>query len=144
MENLKLGDKTMTGVGAQLNISLTDKSGSPLSGSVTESNKEGGMQNPGSVTLTNGAFKDYVGKFGDASKMPGTVADLKDYVTTNPITVTSTQTLNISAGKASYQASWTRTLSNVDANGKLNTTFNSHGMNFTIKWTDPVIKAISP
>ncbi|MGA7683832.1 MAG: RHS repeat-associated core domain-containing protein, partial [Terriglobales bacterium] len=144
MENLKLGDKTMTGVGAQLNISLTDKNGSPLSGSVTESNKEGGMQNPGSVTLTNGAFKDYVGKFGDASKMPGTVADLKDYVTTNPITVTSTQTLNIRAGKASYQATWTRTLSNVGANGKLNTTFNSHGMNFTIKWTDPVIKAISP
>jgi hypothetical protein len=57
MENLKLGDKTMTGVGAQLEMTLTDKGGNPISGSVTESNKEGGMQNPGAVTLTNGSFQ---------------------------------------------------------------------------------------
>ena len=143
-QNLKLGDKTVTGVGAQLEIVLTDQSGNPLSGSVTESNQQGGIQNPNAVPLTQGYFKDWVGKFGDASTMPGTVADLKAFVTTNPITVTSTQTLTISSGKSSYQAIWTRTLSNVDANGKLKTTFNSHGMNFTIKWTAPVIRQISP
>jgi RHS repeat-associated protein len=143
-QNLKLGDKTLTGVGAQLEIGLTDKSGNPLSGPMTESNKEGGVQNPNAVPLTQGYFKDWVGKFGDASTMPGTVADLKAYVTTTPITVTSHQTLTVSSGKSSYQVTWTRTLSNVDASGKLNTTFNSHGMNFAIKWTAPVIRQISP
>jgi hypothetical protein len=34
MENLKVGDKTETGVGAQLNITLTDKSGNPIDSQV--------------------------------------------------------------------------------------------------------------
>ena len=74
VQNLKLGDKTLTGVGAQLQITLTDSSGKPLAGaSVTDSNKEGGLQNPGAITTNSqGAFKDWVGKFGDASKMAGT------------------------------------------------------------------------
>jgi hypothetical protein len=137
----------VTGVGTKLAISLTDRSNNALLGSLTESNKEGGMQNPNAVPLTNGSFEDWVGKFGDASRIPADLkdpSDLKDYVNTNAITVTSTQTLNVSAGKASYQVTWTRTFSNVGANRELNTTFNSHGVNFTIKWTDPVIREISP
>jgi RHS repeat-associated protein len=140
VENLKLNNNTVTGVGAQLQISLIGGDGKPLSGSATESNAEGGLQNPNAVPLVQGSIRDWIGKFGDASKNPGTLQDLKDYVTTNPISVTSNQTLTINTANSTYQIKWTRTFSNVDNKGNLNETFNSHGMNFNSTWTTPVIK----
>jgi hypothetical protein len=141
-ENLQLGKENVTGVGAQLGITFTDSSGKPLAGaSVTEKNSPAGLENPGAVTTNSkGTINDYVLKAGPSASMPpGGVAGLKDFVTTNPITVKTTQTLTITAGKQSYQATYTRTLTNVGANGKLNTNFNSHGVNFTISFTKPVI-----
>ena len=52
-QNVDLGDgKSRTVVGAQLKVTLTDSKGNPLSGSVKESNKEGGTQNPNPVVLS--------------------------------------------------------------------------------------------
>jgi hypothetical protein len=69
VQNLDLGDgKKRTGVAAQLQIGLTDSNGKPLSGSVKESNKEGGTANPNPIPLSSqGTFKDWVGAFGPAS-----------------------------------------------------------------------------
>jgi hypothetical protein len=134
VQNLDLGDgKKRTGVAAQLQIGLTDSNGKPLSGSVKESNKEGGTANPNPIPLSSqGTFKDWVGAFGPAST---SVAHVQEDID-NGITVKSTQTLTITTGGATYQADWTRTLTNVDARGKVG--------DLSITWTTPVIKQISP
>src|ERR1700683_5326452 len=87
--------------------------------------------------------KDWVIRAGPSASLPGKCADLKDYVNSHPITVTSTQTLTVAAADASYEVTWTRTLTNVCADGKLNTKTNSHGVNFTVTWTSPKIKGVS-
>jgi hypothetical protein len=145
VQNLRLGKNSVTGIGAQLKIRLSDERGKPLAGiSVSENNKQGGVQNPDTIkTDSDGTIKDWVIRAGPSASMPGNAADLKDYVNTHPITVTSTQTLTVAADDASYEVTWTRTLTNVGADGKLNTRPNSHGVNFTVTWTSPQIKAVS-
>jgi hypothetical protein len=109
------------------------------------SHPPGGLENPNPVkTDKTGTITDYVGKVGDSATMPpGGVSGPKRYVNNNPITVKSTQTLTITAAGHTYQATYTRTLTNVGADGKLNTTLNSHGVNFfPISATTPVITTI--
>jgi hypothetical protein len=134
VQNLDVGDgKQRTGVAAQLQVTLTDSNGKSLSGSVKESNKEGGTANPNAIPLSSqGSFKDWVGKFGPASLTKAQVQEDID----SGITVKSTQVLTITTGGATYQADWTRTLTNFDARGKVG--------DFSITWTTPVIKQISP
>jgi hypothetical protein len=105
VQNLRLGKNSVTGVGAQLKIRLSDESGKPLAGvSVSENNKQGGVQNPDTIkTDSDGAIKDWVIRAGPSASMPGNAADLKDYVNSHPITVTSTQTLTVAAADASYE-----------------------------------------
>jgi len=149
VQDVHLGNNYVTGVGAQLTIGFTDSNGKPLAGaSVTEQNSPAGLANPGAITTNSkGEFPDWLIR-GKANSEPNalskaglTMEVLKNAATSTPITMVTTQTLTITAGKTSYKATWTRTLSNVGANGKLNTTFNSHGVNFTITWTKPVITA---
>jgi hypothetical protein len=145
VQNLRIGKNTVSGIGAQLKIKLSDDSGNPIAGaSITEHNKQEGVQNPDSIkTDSDGSIRDWIIKAGPAVSMPGTSDDLKDYANTHPITVTSTQTLTVDVDKASYEITWTRTLTNVDSGGKLNNKLNSHGVNFTVTWTNPQVKAVS-
>jgi hypothetical protein len=128
-QNVDLGDgKSRTVVGAQLKVTLTDSKGKPISGSVKESNKEGGSQNPNAIPLSSqGTFKDWVGKSAPSSVSLEHIQEDID----SGITVTSTQTLTIKTGGSTYQADWTRTLTNVDSKGKVG--------DLGITWTDPVI-----
>ncbi len=133
--NVDLGDgKSRTVVGAQLKIALTDSKGNPLSGSVKESNKEGGTQNPNAIPLSpQGTFKDWVGPSAPSSVSQEHVQEAVNGGIDN---WTSTQTLTITTGEATYQATWTRTVNNVDDQGKVG--------NLTVTWTTPVITQISP
>ena len=128
-QNVDLGDgKSRTVVGAQLKITLTDSNGKPLSGSVKESNKEGGTQNPNAIPLSSqGTLKDWVGKSAPSSV---SLAHIQEDIDSG-ITVKSTQTLTITTGGSTYQADWTRTMTNVDARGKVG--------DLSITWTTPVI-----
>ncbi len=147
VQDVHLGNNYVTGVGAQLTITFTDSSGKPISGaSVTEQNSPAGVANPGAITTNSkGQIQDWVIR-GKAASEPNaltkaglTMEGLKNAATSTPINMVTSQTLTITAGKASYKATWTRTLSNVDAKGNLSKTFNSHGVNFSITWTKPVI-----
>jgi hypothetical protein len=91
VQNLRLGKNSVTGIGAQLKIRLSDESDKPLAGiSVSENNKQEGVQNPDIIkTDSDGNIKDWVIRAGPSASMPGNTADLKDYVNTHPITVTS-------------------------------------------------------
>jgi hypothetical protein len=53
--------------------------------------------------------------------------------------MTSTQKLTVTVGNQSYQVTTTRTLSNVNSDGSLKTTLNSHGVNTTFSMTTPVV-----
>jgi hypothetical protein len=133
-QNVDLGDgKSRTVVGAQLQVTLTDSKGNPLSGSVKESNKEGGTQNPNAIPPSaQGTFKDWVGKAAPSSVSLEHIQEDID----SGITVKSTETLTVTSGGNTYQADWTRTMTNVDARGKVG--------DLTITWTTPVITQTSP
>lgn len=133
-QNADLRDgKSHTVVGAQLKITLTDSKGNPLSGSVKESNKEGGTQNPNAIPLSpQGTFKDWVGP----SATKSSLSQVQEAVDSGIDHWTSTQTLTITTKAATYQAGWARTVNNVDARGKVG--------DLTVTWTTPVITQISP
>ncbi len=128
-QNVDIGDgKSHTVVGAQLKVTLTDSKGNPLSGTVKESNKEGGTQNPNAIPLSpQGTFKDWVGP----STSKSSLSQVQQAVDSGIDHWTSTQTLTIKTGGSTYQADWTRTVNNVDARGKVG--------DLTVTWTTPVI-----
>jgi hypothetical protein len=140
--NEPIDGKYGTGVATQLRLTFTDSSGKPLQGSVTESNAEKGDQNPNAVPLSSkGTMTDWVG-YVHYDKSPGNytkhqIANFTSPVTSTPHTLTSTQTLTVRTANGSYQVNWTRTFSNVGSDGQMN-------KNFSITWTTPVIKQISP
>ncbi len=137
-ENVKIEgmSEPRTGFGAVLEIRFADSSGAPIVGArVSESSKETAITRPGSIpTKNNGTVTDFVGMTAKASEFRGTIAELNTLLTTRSHTITSTQTLTITVGRQSYQTVWTRTLANVGPDGKLNTVFNKHGLNWTITW----------
>lgn len=144
LEDIQLGGLFWTGVGTVLEVTFTDGNGNPVTGaSVSETNKPPGAENPNPVkTDAKGTMPDVVMK-GGASKAPGglekaggTKEGLRQYATTHPIISKSTQTLTVvTQDHRSYTVTWTRTLSNVDSKGNLNTIFSGLGVNFAISWT---------
>jgi len=145
------GGGYLTGIAAQLMIQFIDSKGRPISGaSVTETIIErGGVQNTATLTTSsNGTIKDWVGKGvvlpnpGGLEKAGVSVNSLREAANTTPTTARSTQVLTLTVGNRSFQATWTRTFTNQSANGKLRTSRNSHGVNYTIRWTRPVMKLV--
>jgi hypothetical protein len=144
-----------TGVGALIQFTFTDANGKPIVGaSVTESNTTGDgstpVQNPNTLkTDKTGSISDCV-CFGLHSADPhafanseGTVSGLTEAVNSTGISRTTFQTLTISVGKNSYNVKWTKTLSNVDSRGHLNTTLNSNGVNVRFSHS-PITVSSSP
>jgi RHS repeat-associated protein len=133
-----------TGIGVLVTYTFTDGNGKPIEGaSVKEENtvSDGGTihQNPDPVkTSKDGTVSDAVIKGGKSATAPSPSV-IKEHSNSNPINMTSTQKLTVTVGNQSYQVTTTRTLSNVNSDGSLKTTLNSHGVNTTFSMTTPVV-----
>ena len=157
VQNVKLGDnKYLTGVAGNVDIKFTDSKG-PMAGmKVTESNTPSGgktVENPNPVkTDKQGVITDVVAKGHIDSTPSASAEDLQDAkaaLTSNPVTVTSTQTLTFkttdsSGNPTTCQTSYSRTLTNVDASGNVSTQTNSNGVNNTLTTNSnqPVVKRV--
>jgi RHS repeat-associated protein len=134
----KVDGKEITGPGTVIVITLTDKDGKPLQGTGTES-----ISNPGVVTATTpftlnsqGALRDTIIRGRPADRF-ASKAEAESFYQHFPINTTQQQTLTITSGKNTYQVAWTRTLSNLGADGK-------PGGNVTFTWTTPKVTIVQP
>jgi RHS repeat-associated protein len=151
--NQQIGDQYKSGVGTTLTIKFSDSTG-PLSGmAVKESNSVGSgklVENPNPVTTkSQGQIKDVVMKAvaseSDPKSSPS-AGEVQEHVNSIPLTTSTTQVLTFTTPGANgqtgstCQATYTRTLSNTDSKGNLNTQNNSQGVNYTLTTTAPVVK----
>ena len=128
-------------VGGRLEITLTDAQGKPVSGTAQEHNKiESNLgltknENPKPVDLTKsgGVIKDSVGVSAPRGTTDKHVQDDIDM----GIVWNNTQTLVIITPSGTYNAVWTRTLTNMNSRGKV-------AGDLDLTWTAPTITRVSP
>jgi hypothetical protein len=158
MQNAKLGPDTyFSGVAGSLDIKFTDNKSAPIAGmTVKESNTNSAgkmVENPNPVkTDSKGVIADVVGKGFTESTPTQTAASVqqgKEVLTSTPVNDPTTQTLTFTTTGAdgqpcTCQATYSRTLTNIDSNGNLSTTNNSHGVNYTLTTTQPVVRPAPP
>ena len=128
----------------KIEIILTDASGKPLAGaSVTESNTslDGSKTQENTKTIianSSGAIQDCICKGGiTTTPQKRTSDEAREHYNNTALTFKSTQVLTVKIGNETYTATWTRTLSNVGNDGRLNTQMNSKGVNYVYTHTDP-------
>jgi septal ring-binding cell division protein DamX len=79
-------------------------------------------------------------------KSSPSAGEVQEHVNSIPLTTSTTQVLTFTTPGANgqtgstCQATYTRTLSNTDSKGNLNTQNNSQGVNYTLTTTAPVVK----
>jgi RHS repeat-associated protein len=149
----KLGDKYFTGFGVLITITFLDANGKPVVGAdVTEHNE--GTENGRAIdqrvtpapTGKDGTISDCVcighrdsdpnfGKNHGATK--DVIRDDINHV--SEVTSVIKQTLTLKTGKDTYSITYTRTLTNVGANGNLNAVNPKTGWNLNLDTTKPSI-----
>jgi RHS repeat-associated protein len=158
MENVKVGNNNVSGVGTTTTIKLTDSKG-PMAGvavkespttkdDLTGKTVSGSKSNPEPVTTSSqGQIGDVVMRglaSGSEPQSKQDTSDMKDYAAGSPYSHTTDQTLTFSSGGQTCQCTYSETLSNVDSKGNLNTQNNSQGTNYNLTTTTPVVKQKDP